>query len=284
MITFTTGLILLLGTAAQLPELVRVGRVTAVYWPGDEGVATALAEVADRGGRWPGIPQPDDGEVRLVVVRGESRFDSLTAGRVPAWGAGAAFPGTNTVVVRLNGDPRRVLRHELAHLALRRAVRQAPLWFDEGYAAFAAGEWDRLDALRLNLELLRGRIPELRDVAAQLRGGEREAGAAYALATSAVLLLHRLGGPRGLEPLIVNLGRTGDFDQGLRATYGMSLGQFEDRWRRDLRGRYGWLLVGTSFAVLWLVVLGVVGSLWLARRRRERARREALDEGWVTNA
>src|SRR2546427_7231813 len=30
------------------------------------------------------------------------------------------------------------------------------LWFEEGYAAVAAGEWDRLDALRLNWQVARG--------------------------------------------------------------------------------------------------------------------------------
>ncbi len=265
------------------PEVVRVGRVTAIYWPGDAGVAAALAELADRPYQWPGIESYVPEEVRLIVARGRT-FDSLTSGRVPGWGAGAAFPGRNTVVVRLGGDPRRVLRHELAHLALHAMVRRVPLWFDEGYAAFAAGEWDRLDALRVNLEILRGRIPDLRGLDAALRAGAGEAEAAYALATTAVLLLNRLGGSRGLRPLIANLSAGEDFDGALRITYGMSLGQFEKLWREDLRGRYGWLLLGTSVAVLWVAVLGVVGTVWMLRRGRYREKKKALDVGWVVDA
>lgn len=264
------------------PEAVQVGRVTAVYWPGDEGIATALAELADRPYEWPGIGTYAPGEMRLIVTRGRT-FDSLTAGRVPGWGAGAAFPGSNTIVVRLGGDPRRVLRHELAHLALRRVARGVPLWFDEGYAAFAAGEWDRLDALRVNLEILRGRIPDLRSLDRELRGGAGEAEAAYALATAAVLLLNRLGGPRGLGPLIANLRTGEDFDYALRVTYGMTLGQFEELWRKDLRSRYGWLAVGTSVAVLWVAVLAVVGAVWMLRRSRYQDKKKALDVGWAVD-
>jgi hypothetical protein len=61
----------------------------------------------------------------------------------------------------------------------------------------------------------------------------------------------------------------------------MTLLQFEAAWRRDLKGRYGWLLLFASFALLWLLVFLVVGVGWLYRRRRDRVRRSALDEGWV---
>lgn len=268
---------------AQGPEMVRVGRVTAVYWPGDAGVATALAELADRSVRWPGL-SGTTAPVRLFVVPDQGRFDSLTAGRLPAWGAGAAFPGTNTIVLKLDGDPRRTVRHELAHLALHQAVRRVPLWLDEGYAAFAAGEWDRLDALQVNLALLRGKTPRLSELSAALRGSVSEADAAYALATSAVLFLDRLGRDRGLGPLFANLAATPELDRALRVTYGFSLSQFEMLWRADLRSRYGWLVILSSFGLLWSVVLAVVGVLWLVRRRRYRDRREALNEGWTVPA
>ena len=57
------------------------------------------------------------------------------------------------------GDPREVLRHEVAHLALHEFLGEAPpRWFDEGYASFAAREWTREDALATNLALaIRGR-------------------------------------------------------------------------------------------------------------------------------
>ncbi len=259
-----------------------VGHVSVVYWTGSEASATRLGELAARMNRWPGISRPSPAPVRLILASDDGQFDSLTAGRIPEWGAAAAFPATRTIVVKPGPDFQRILRHELAHLALHAAVIRVPRWFDEGYAARAAGEWDRLEALRLNWALLRGMVPSLREVDRALRGRRAgEADASYALATSAVLLLERLGGDRGLEPLLTQLGKTADFDLALRSTYQITLGQFEDLWRKDLRKRYGWLLFLTSFTVFWLFVALLLVALWSRRRMHDRERRAALDEGWV---
>ncbi len=260
--------------------MVHVGRVTAVYWS-DEATAIALAEYADRAGPWPGIPDPPPRRIRLIVAPSDTHFDSLTAGRVPEWGAAAAFPGTRTIVLQVGRDHRRLLRHELAHLALHSVVRRVPRWFDEGYAASAAGEWDQGDVLRVNWIVLRGVVPTLAGLDRHIReGGAVEAGASYALATTAVRLLERLGGDRGLEPLITTLRGTTDFDLALRSTYQVTLGQFEELWRRDLRKRYGWLLIFSSVTVFWTFVAVLLVVLWARRRRRDRERRQTLENGW----
>jgi hypothetical protein len=253
-----------------------------VYWEGAEARAIALGEMADAIRRWPGIPVPPEGRIRLIMASNDRQFDSLTAGRLPRWGAAATFPATRTIVLKPSGDFPRILRHELAHLALHSVVIRVPRWFDEGYAALAAGEWDRLEALRVNWALLRGTVPSLAEVDRRLRGewaGEAEA--SYALAMSAVLVLERLGGQRGLEPLLVQLSKSADFDLALRSTYQLTLGQFETLWARDLRKRYGWLLFFTSFTVFWAFVTLLLLALWSRRRIRDRGRREALEEGWV---
>ena len=241
----------------------------------------ALAEMADAAGPWPGVAEHRERTIRLILAADAERFDSLTRGRLPEWGGGAAFPASNTIVLKLSGDVRRVLRHEMAHLSLHSVVQRVPLWFDEGYAARAAGEWDRLRVLRVNWALLTGATPSLSQVTADLRGGAARAETAYALATTAVLLLERLGDRRGLEPLLKQLGETSDFDRALRLTHQITLGQFETMWRRDLRRRYGWVLFFGSLTVFWTILAAVLLGLWVWRRRRDRARRAALDDGWI---
>jgi hypothetical protein len=259
-----------------------VGRVTAVYWPGSETAATALAQLADRADRWPGLQWQMPHPLRLIVTDRATRFDSVTGGRAPAWSGALAFPASHTIVLRLSGDPRRSLRHELAHLALHASVRRVPRWFDEGYAAMAAGEWDRLDALRLNWALARGGVPTLAQLDGYLRGGSAaEAEAAYALATTAVMLLHRLGGERGLAALIGALGTARDFDGALRQSHTITEAGFEAIWRREIRSRYGWLSLVTSLGLFWGAVVLALSGAWYWRRRRDRARRAALDVGWV---
>ncbi len=240
-----------------------------------------LAEYADRAGPWPGIAEPSERRIRLILARDDQRFDSLTRGRIPEWGAGAAFPATNSILVKLGGDPRavqRVLRHELAHLALHGQVRRVPRWFDEGYAARASGEWSASDALAVNWAVLRGDRPTFSELNRFLQSSSAsQATTAYAFSTTAVLFLERIGGERGLGPLLRALAETPDIDRALRSSHQLTLGQFEARWHKELRSRYGWMLLAGSLSLFWAMAALILVSLWSRRRYRDAERRAALD-------
>jgi len=255
--------------------------VQAIYWPGDERLATELAEAADRAGPWPGLPDPEPFPITLIVTRTQARFDSLTRGRLPAWTGAAAFPASNTIVLRVTGDPMGTLRHELAHLMLARVAPHVPRWFAEGYAVRVGRDWGRLEALALNWRLVRGRPPTFRELDRALRSGPTDARAAYALAGSAVLFLERVGGERGLEPLMARLQEERAFEPAVRMAHLWSIEELEAAWHRDLRRRYGWLLLGSSVTLFWGMTALVVGFVWWRRRRLDRVRRAALDDGWV---
>ena len=255
--------------------------MTAVAWPAQRSLAVELAREAGRPADWPGLGRRVPGQLRLIVVPDARRLDSLTSGRAPHWGAAIALPDSRTILLRADGEElSRTLRHELAHLALHQAVSvRIPLWFDEGYAGWAAGEWDRLGGLELNLAVVRGAIPDLRALDGALRGSASTADAAYALAVSAVAELARRNPTGTLDPLMSRLEAGMDFDAAVRATTGLTIDRFEEQWQRATRQRYSlgtWLIAGGGWLVLALVVLG----LRRLRRRADRVRRAALDEGW----
>src|SRR6266704_514317 len=260
---------------------ITVGRVTAIAWPNQQTLAASVAEAADHARDFPGIGLLPDRPVRIILAPTRETYDSLTRGRLPLWSEGAAFPDAGTIVLltdRPSDRPTDALRHELAHLALRWHVgRHVPLWFEEGYAAVAAREWDRLDALRLNWQLARGVRMNLDDVERSLRGGRGDAETGYALATTAVLLLDRWGGQRGLDPLLTNLPQAESFDAGLRATYHLTEGDFELRWQRDVGSRYGWLSWLAAMGFFWLSIGALLVALIGLRRKRDRRKRAALE-------
>ena len=262
------------------PTATVVGRVTVIAWPGQEGLATAIAEEADHATNFPGIGAPPDRALRIILAPTREKYDSLTRGRLPLWSEGAAFPEAGTIVLltaRPSDRPTATLRHELAHLTLRwHVVHHLPLWFEEGYAAVAAQEWDRLDALRLNWQLARGARMDLDDVDRALRGARGDAATGYALATTAVLLLERWGGAQGLGPLLANLPHAESFDAALRETYHITEGDFELRWQRDVRSRYGWLSWVAAMGFFWLTIGALLVALVVVRRKRDRAKRAAL--------
>ena len=240
-----------------------------------------MAEAADRARDFPGIGPLPDRPIRVILAPTREQYDSLTRGRLPLWSEGAAFPDAGTIVLLTAHQPSgpSVLRHELAHLALRWHVgRHVPLWFEEGYAAVAAQEWDRLDALRLNWQLARGVRMDLEDVDRALRGPRGDAETGYALAATAVLMLQRWGGERGLGPLLANLPQAESFDAALRATYHVTEGDFELRWQRDVGSRYGWLSWLAAMGFFWLSIGALLAALVLLRRRRDQRKRAALEE------
>jgi hypothetical protein len=244
-------------------------------------LARDLARRAAEATDWPGLGRRTPGPLRLILVPDGRRLDSLSSGRAPAWGAAVALPGERLILLRADlGDVYRTLRHELAHLALHEAVSvRVPLWFDEGYAAWAAGEWERLGGLELNLAVVRGAVPDLQALDGALRGSASTADVAYALAASAVTELARRNPSGTLVPLLQHLRQGEDFEAAVQQTTGLTLAQFDVVWRRSLRQRYSlvtWLLAGGGWGVLALV-------LWILVRRRRAAdlpRRAALDEGW----
>ncbi|TFG46951.1 MAG: hypothetical protein E4H41_00565 [Gemmatimonadales bacterium] len=256
--------------------------MTVVAWPAEAALGVGLAEIADQPGPWPGLGLRDLGELRLVIAGDSQAFREVTRGRLPGWGAGAAFPGGRTIVLRADaGDVMGTLRHELAHLALHQAVRgRVPLWFDEGYATMASGQWDLFDRLGLNLAVARGRVPGLKALDGELRASEQSADAAYALAATAVMDLARRNPSGTLDPLFQQLTAGVRFEDAVIATTGLSLDRFDEAWRKGVRARFGlvtWML-GTG---IWLAMALLVLVGYDVRRRRDAPRRAALDAGWT---
>ena len=255
--------------------------MTVVAAPAHRGMAVMLAERADRPLEWPGLRRRTPPPFTLVLADDSSTLARLTRGRAPGWGAGVAFPGARTILLRADlPQLEQTLRHELGHLVLRDSIRgRLPLWFEEGYASLGSGEFDRSDALALNLAVAAGRVPTLRELDAMLRGSAVSADLAYGLAASAVDELARRPPPGGLAPLLRRLAENQPFGDALLASTGQSEDQFEVAWQAGLRRRYNlltWLVTGG----LWAILACSLGILWWERRRRDRPRREALNVGW----
>jgi hypothetical protein len=267
--------------AADSLTTAQVGQVAVAASPRQLSLAISLAESADRVFSWPGLGRRSPPRFQLVLVADSAALARLSRGRAPGWGAGVTFPDGRLIILRgdlegLSGT----LHHELAHLMLHDAVPgRLPLWFDEGYAAWASGEADRLFSLQLNLAVASGRVPTLEELDAMLRGSARTADVAYSLAASAVMTLAGRPPPGALERIFARMEAGDDFAASVVAGTGLSVDRFEEEWRKSVRRRYGlglWLMAGGS----WTIVAVILGGLLWHRRRADRPRRAALDVGW----
>jgi hypothetical protein len=273
--------------AAQVPDTLDgerygalVGRRASIHFaPEDSLVAERVLALLDGQPPLPGLPDSVPADVVAVLAHTPAAFDQLTGGVVPEWRAGVAIPAARMLVMPsgegprvLDAEGRRTLRHEWAHLGLHAYLGdlRAPRWFDEGYAQWTSGGFDATEAWRLRVLLALGRAPPMDSLALRWPSGREEARTAYLLAASAISLLLEPAGERGLELFFARWREGRSFDDALRATFGVTPGQFEEDWKRHVRSRYGWLLVLSHSTVFWMVLALVL--LLMVRTRRTRNR------------
>jgi hypothetical protein len=272
--------------AAQIPPAAPIrldtGRVTLVYYPSEARLARTFANMVLTADSFPGLPRPKE-RILVALAPDAQRFREWVGPFAPEWGAAVAFPDSRRIIMQGKsagsdaGDPTETFRHELAHLALHEAMGNLPpRWFDEGYASFAAHEWNREDVLATNLGLVIRGMPKLDQLEARFEGGSASAQEGYALAYRAVSDLSELGGERGLAPLFASWKEQGSLEKAVRLTYGITLTDFEEKWQRRTRLRYGMLALVSNLALAGVLVSLVLLPLYLARRRRDQARLAAM--------
>jgi hypothetical protein len=272
--------------AQDAPERIDRGRFTAVFYPGDALLVQSLIESAMANDTFPGLPRPKN-QVLLAIAPDARRFRDWIGPEAPEWGAAITFPDTRRIVMQGRaagadaGDPRGVLRHELAHLALHEYLGDLPpRWFDEGYASYAAHEWTREDALTTNVALALKGTPTFAELDSNFSGGATTAQNAYALGYRAVVELAGLDTANGLTRFFQNWHeqRSMDrpMDRAVRVTYGITLSGFEKLWQQRTRRRYGALALVSDVTFGGLLLLIVIVPLYIARRQRDRVRMAAL--------
>jgi len=271
-------------SAQSAPERLDRGRFTAIYFPSERTLAHSLIDEALRTDSFPGLPRPTQ-HVLLAIAPDRRHFRDWVGPGAPEWGAAITFPDSRRIVMQGRsagsdaGDPREVLRHELAHLALHEYLGDLPpRWFDEGYASYAAREWNREDALTANVALALRGTPRFSDLDSLFEAGASSARDAYALSYRAVVELAALDPGHGLADYFVAWKREGDMDRAMRSTFGMTLDGFEKRWQQRTRRRYGALAVIGDLAFGGAVLLVVVVPLYFARRQRDRRRMAEMRE------
>lgn len=271
--------------AAQLAEAQRLdgGRFTFVAFPADLPLARTLLAEAQRNDSFPGLPRPR--ERALVAIAPDARrFREWTGAGAPDWGAAIAIPDQHRIVMQGSGagsdagDPRSVLRHELAHLALHEQLGTLPpRWFDEGYAGYAAGEWSRDEVLSANIGLVLHGIPaSLDSLEDGFHGGASRASGAYALAYRAVNDMAALDPRRGLSLFFAYWKESGSMDVAMRKAFGITKSGFESDWRARTMRRYGVLAVLANLSLLALLLGFLLVPLLWTRRRRDARRMTVL--------
>ena len=274
--------------AAQLPfgmHRFEQGRFTVGAAPHDAVLARSVLASATARDTFPWLPRPT-ARVLILVAPDRRQFAELIGPHAPEYGAAIAIPSAQRIVMQGRragsdaGDPLQTLRHELAHLALHEAMGELPpRWFDEGYASLAAGEWGREEVIVTNLALAWRGVPSLEALDAAFQGGPSQASGAYALAHRAVVELAALDPQRGLQLFFRYWRNERDLDVAMRRAFSITQSQFEERWRKLTRRRYGALAIFADLTVGAVILVVLLVPLHLARRKRDRERLARMAAG-----
>jgi hypothetical protein len=289
------AVVLLVATRAHAVPLERLpagGRVDVSYEPGLEDTARALRDSAEStlakiSSDLVDLPVPQ--HIRVQVVRDTASLPSVAPENrgAPPWAIGVAYPdlGIISVATRRGAqlvDPASTLRHELAHIALGRALGpRAPHWLHEGFAYQHAGEWawDRTETLA-GMAWFGGIIP-LDQLDGSFPQEESPAHRAYAESYDFVGYLSRRGrwedndddGDRWpFRRFLTMVGQGTDINAAAQRAFGKPIGQLFDEWREDLSKRYMLAPIGLFGLAVWVLCALLLALAWLRKRRHNRRR------------
>ncbi len=199
------------------------------------------------------------------------------------WAAGTAYPSLALIILSLEPGEffslAEIARHEVAHIALHRAVggRPVPRWMTEGFAMAFSGEavvgrWRQAAGAALA-----GHWLPFRSLSHGFPGNSARAALAYAQSAAFFSWLAHPAGPLpgGIGAWVRRIRAGDDATGALESLTGASLEELERRWAASMVRRGTWIHLLTDGGLLWagMAVLFVWAWVVARRRRRERIRR-----------
>lgn len=245
-------------------------------------LATSIESIRDGfvgvlGRDWPGVT-----EIRVGVGREEFEALALPGGAPPGWAAALAYPTHRIVLLNALSlaapDGMVTLRHELAHVALGQLAGQWPRWFQEGFAQNITGEnWSMTHYAALFRAVTQEKIFRFEHLYDAWPDLPSDVEIAYAQSAAFVAWLSAKYGPEGMGRLVDEVATGQPFEQAFGKAFKSSLWVEETAWREGLAGRYGWLPLTMTDALVWLGAVGLVVVAYARRRKQKAAHLAEMD-------
>ena len=216
---------------------------------------------------------------QIHVVTDRQLFDSLIGGAFPDWGAAAAVPHRELIVIKspdqfnINRSLEELLAHEFAHLAVDHRVgwNRAPRWFNEGMAMMVSSEWDWSDNVTLSRAVLFGQLLDLYEIEKVNRFQAGKAHTAYTQSYAAVKYLFDAYRVNAVNIFLDSVQAGSSLDAALMASTGSDYRDFNRELNEHLRTTYNIAAIFIDNMYFWLILALIViigGILAIVRRRK----------------
>lgn len=268
---------------SRATEQVRIGRMTIAWEPAVEDEAEMLMERAPHW--WSEIEHNlagdvDDG-VTITFLDHAGRVADATG--MPRWVAGVAHPPSGEILIARHGpdgapsDLEELLKHEMAHVILHRAVGGAdiPRWMHEGVAESFTGTISLARAQALAVAVFGPGVGDLEAIEKQFRSTDpKQASTAYAAARDFVSFLRSYDdNGMKLRQVLTEMESGKSVEAAFVRAYGKALPELVAEWRAGLPGRFMWYPLIAGGGLPFALVIPLVALAWYRRRR-------VLREGW----
>jgi hypothetical protein len=260
------------------------------YYPGDTRVIDAADSIlnAAREKMIEILKDSLDYKASIYILDDLKKFNELIRGRIPDWGAAAAFPERKLIAVKspehfsINKSLKELLPHEYSHLLLakRTGFYRPPRWLDEGLAMYISFEWGWPDNLAMSRAGAFGQFLELKEIEELNRFESSKAQIAYAESYLAVEYLIREYGLNTFNRLLDNIASGMSIDDALDNSIGGNYKEFEQEYRKHLAKKYNVasLFMDTLYFWLFLAIVVIVAGFLRFKKRREYYRKWEAEE------
>ncbi len=216
--------------------------------------------------------------IGVYIAPSRISFNRLTGGAIPHWGEAVADARKQIIIVksprwfRSNNRPRTLLTHELVHILVGMATRNAPLprWLNEGLAIYISGETEYADGREIAHARFSDQLIPLDRIDAMFSFEKFRAHLAYQQAFSATAYLVETYGHTAIPALLKNMSTERNFQRAFRKTFGITPQRFEQDWRTWLDDKYRFTFLVDFEYWLWLVIVVLFFAAFLLVQRRKR--------------
>ena len=252
------------------------GKHFIVMFTGSEGAARNIQEIAED--FYPKVTgdlgYSTNRKITIWFCESQKEFNRSVSAPIQDWAAGAAYPLRARVVIRdpasLNNKKinlQRLVKHEITHvifgLYIGRNLEYVPRWFNEGVAMYEAEEWSYGQYWTMLTGALSNSLIPLYELAEDFPQNESQARTAYAQSCSIVTYMVKEYGSNSLRECIHLIAEGRGIDEAMAGAIGIDTIWLERKWLKDLKKRYKWISLVTSWVVLWgFVVLIALLAYW----------------------
>lgn len=218
-------------------------------------------------------------EITLVLIQTQEQYDSVAGGEMPEWGAAAAIPRRNLIVIRAPlmdnypGNRENLLQHELAHIALQHRVRfnRLPRFVEEGFAAWFAGEWGLNNLYAVAGAQFTNSLLPLRQIDDVNSFKHPEARLAYSQSYLVVHFIFERFGEVGWLEYLDYVAQGASFEECWRSAFHLAFWEFEVEYKKFLSDNYSITAILSNMTGLWIILAIVVIAGFIMIKRRKQS-------------